>query len=86
MLLGFYLKGLETLGLRPSLIFRTQINICYEIRGAFWPSIDSNTTDVFKAQKGSKINFDARSMDQAQYYETTGILFVRKEKKNNNFI
>ncbi len=36
---------------------------------------------MFKTQKGSKINFNARSMDQAQYYETTGIFLCEKKTK-----
>ncbi len=39
---------------RPSFIFGTQIKIFWWNPLAFWPCIDSNTTTIFKAQKGSK--------------------------------
>ncbi len=53
----------------------------------FWRCIDSNTTEMFKAQKGSndiiKI-VNVTSVVQPQFYEATRILFVRKENKNND--
>ncbi len=39
---------------RPLFIFRTQIKIFWWNPRAFWLCIDSNTTDTFKTQKGSK--------------------------------
>ncbi len=42
---------------RPSFFFKTQIKIFFRWNPrAFWPSIDSNATDTFKAQKRSKDN------------------------------
>ncbi len=40
---------------RPSFIFRTQMNIYFLLNlRALWPCMDRNRTDTFKAQKGSK--------------------------------
>ncbi len=39
---------------KPSFIFETQIKIFWWNPRAFWPCIDSNATDTFKAQKGCK--------------------------------
>ncbi len=56
----------------------------------FWPSIDSNETGThFKAQKRSKDIVKivhVTSLVQPEFYETTRILSVHKENKNNDFI
>ncbi len=56
----------------------------------FWPSIDSNETGTrFKAQKRSKDIVKivhVTSLVQPEFDETTRILFVHKENKNNDFI
>ncbi len=53
---------------------------------AFWPCIDRNGTDTFKAQKGSKDIvkiFHVTSVVQPLFYEASRIFYVRKEIKNN---
>ncbi len=64
---------------------KTEVLCCIQIV-AFWSCIDSNTTDTFKAQKGSKDIIKmvhVTSVAQPQFFEATRILFVRKENKNN---
>ncbi len=57
--------------------------ICWNPR-AFWPSIDSNVTTMFKAQKESKDIIKivhVTSAVQPYLYEAMRILFVHKEMK-----
>ncbi len=77
---------------RPLFIIGTQIRkliyFWWNPR-AFWPCIDINTTDTFKAQKGSKDIIKivhVTSVVQPLFYKATRILFVGEENKNNNFI
>ncbi len=56
---------------------------------AFWPCIDSNATTTIKAQKSGKDIVKivhVTSVVQPYIYEATRLLFVHKEKINNNFI
>ncbi len=54
----------------------------------FWPSIDSNTTDTFKAQKCSKDIIKIVHVHQWFNLNFTKLweYFVCKENKNNDFI
>ncbi len=48
---------------------------------AFWPCIDSNTTDTFKSQKGSKGFIKTIHVTSVVlFYEATRIIFVCKRK------
>ncbi len=48
-------------------IFRTQIKILWWNPRAFWPFIDSNAADTFKAQKGSKDIINISGSTQGYY-------------------
>ncbi len=60
----------------------TNVDIFWWNQTPFWPSIDINTTDNLKAQKGSKDIVkivQVTSVVQPYCYEATRILFVCKE-------
>ncbi len=61
-----------------SFIFGTQIKIFLWNWGSFWPCIESNTTDTFKAQKGKDI---AKIVHVTSVVQATKITFVCKETK-----
>ncbi len=65
---------------RPSFIFRTQVEIFFIKSDPFWPCIDSNVTTTFKAQKRSK---DIVKIVHLWSYENT---FLCTKNKNNEFI